>query len=153
MTFWRAGHFVPQPTVFMADYTLQGLSLDVSLNYAMDWELFLRLSREYAFFHIPECLARFRIHEGTKSSEGDMRFQSEQFRISRRYWSPGLRSLQYALEYRLLPLTRILRRIPRLMRSCLRRLLPEQGYETLKHLKRRLLPRCNCRIREEDRYL
>ena len=153
ITFWRKGHFVPQPTVFMADYTLRDLSLDVSLQYAMDWDLFLRLSRQYTFFHIPECLARFRIYAGTKSSEGDMRFQAEQLKISQSYWKPGLQSLQYGLEYHLSPLTGILRKAPWFMRGCLRKLLPEQGYDTLKHLKRRLLPRRNCRIREEDRYL
>ncbi|MGA1791069.1 MAG: glycosyltransferase family 2 protein [bacterium] len=153
VTFWRKGHFVPQPTVFMADYTLRDLSLDVSLQYAMDWDLFLRLSRQYTFFRIPECLARFRIYAGTKSSEGYMRFQSEQLKISRRYWKPGLQSLQYGLEYGLSPLTGILRRIPWYMRQCLIKFLPEQGYGTLKQIKQRLLPRRNCRIREEDRYL
>ena len=46
----------------------QGNYLSNSLHYAMDLEFFLRLSDEgYKFSHLPEVLADFRVHAGSKS--------------------------------------------------------------------------------------
>jgi glycosyltransferase involved in cell wall biosynthesis len=153
ITFWRKNYFIPQPTVFMADYTLRNISLNVSLRYVMDWELYLRLSGNYPFSHIRKCLARFRIYNGTKSSGGERMFKWEQFIISKGYWKPGIQTMQYRLEYCLAPMIGTLKRIPFFTRRFLKKLLKDATYYKLRQIKRRLIPRYGCQIREEDRYI
>ena len=141
ITFWRRNAFIPQPTVFMARDTLRDIRLDESLRYVMDWELYLRLSAKYPFFHIPACLAEFRIHPGAKTSEGERRFRAEQILISKRYWNPGFQSIHYGLEYALAPLADFIQNIPWFMRRLMKRLLTDRTYATLRNIKRRWLPK------------
>lgn len=153
ITFWRKNYLIPQPTVFMADYILRNISLNVSLRYVMDWELYLRLSKGYPFSHIQECLAKFRIYKGTKSSEGERMFKAEQIIISKDYWKPGIQTMQYWLEYYLAPITDTLKGIPLLIRRSLKKILKDTTYYKLRRIKRRLIPRYGCQIREEERYI
>jgi len=153
LAFWRGGYLIPQQTVFMSRHTLRDITLDPSLRYAMDWELYLRLSMRYPFFPIPEVLARFRMHGKAKTAGGARRFEHEQIRVSVRYWRPGLQTLRYRIEYLLSPLVHGICGIPWCVRRFLGWLLPEQAYERLREIKRRLIPRHGCPIREEERYL
>ncbi|MGA1794639.1 MAG: glycosyltransferase family 2 protein [bacterium] len=153
LAFWRGGYLIPQQTVFMSRHTLRDISLDASLRYAMDWELYLRLSMRYPFVPIPEVLARFRMHGLAKTAGGARRFAREQLRISMGYWEPGLQTIRYRIEYLLAPVIQGVCGIPRCVRRVLGWLLPEQTYDMLRGIKRRLLPRHGCPIREEERYL
>jgi len=140
ITFWRRNFLIPQQTVFMADYTLKNMGLDVSLRYVMDWDLYVRLSKKYPFFYIPESLAKFRIHEETKSAEGERMFKKEHLKIGKRYWKPGLQTMQFCLEYHLSPITDLIRRIPWFIRRLLRKMLKENAYSKLKQIKQRIYP-------------
>jgi len=153
ITFWRRSFLIPQQAVFMARYTLQNMCLNISLRYVMDWELYLRLSQKYPFFYIPESLARFRIHGASKTAEGERMFNREFLRESRRYWKPGIQTMQFRFEYSLFPIIYAIKRIPWLIRRLLRKLLRDKTYDRLRQIKRRILTRQGCQIREEERYI
>ncbi|XDD45039.1 glycosyltransferase family 2 protein [Leptospira sp. WS39.C2] len=59
-----------QPTVFLkADVLSKVGYLNESLGYCMDYEYWLRISKENSFWFLPEILACTRIHENTKTSQ------------------------------------------------------------------------------------
>ncbi|TGM80943.1 glycosyltransferase family 2 protein [Leptospira bouyouniensis] len=59
-----------QPTVFLKSEVLSKIGfLNESLGYCMDYEYWLRISKESTFIFLPEILACTRIHENTKTSQ------------------------------------------------------------------------------------
>jgi len=79
-------NFISQPAVFFRkDAFLSAGKLDLSLGYAMDYDLWIRLSRlgEPAVIH--EDLALFRLHSGSKSIRNYQNLFSEQYRVHERY--------------------------------------------------------------------
>lgn len=84
---WTRASEFHQPGVFFsrAAYESEG-GVDESFRYAMDYDLFCRLLRHAPAVLVPEPLARFRYHAGSKTgAEGDL-FLLERHRSSRRYW-------------------------------------------------------------------
>jgi len=86
-------NFIPQPTVFFRRRALGQVGwLDESLEYAMDYDLWLRLGRAGRAVYLPRVLARFRVHPGSKTGGCPERFWPEIRRVSRRhgggFWSP-----------------------------------------------------------------
>ena len=62
-------NLIPQPTVFFRRQILQTTGLlDATLHYIMDYEFWIRVGRRHKIQRIPSVLARFRVHQGTKSS-------------------------------------------------------------------------------------
>lgn len=60
--------YIPQPSTFVRRSAWEragGLRED--LRYAMDLDLWLRLSRHGAFVHLPEILSEFRLHPASKT--------------------------------------------------------------------------------------
>jgi glycosyltransferase involved in cell wall biosynthesis len=56
--------------------------LDERLNYAMDLEFFIRLSRRgYRFMHVPEVLADFRLHPNSKTCSSPDQQQAEHLQV------------------------------------------------------------------------
>ena len=60
--------------------------LDNSLRYEMDRDFLIRMLSRYPIFYTDTIIARFRIHDYSKSGKELYRFYAERSRISRRYW-------------------------------------------------------------------
>lgn len=60
--------YMRQPTVFVRREALERAGfLDVNLRYAMDHDLYIRICRHFAAWRIPQVLASFRFHAGSKT--------------------------------------------------------------------------------------
>lgn len=75
--------------------------LDETLHYAMDFDLFLRVSSIKTVQYINENLAEIRIQPDAKTTDGLVHFRKEHLKIARRYnasiFSKGIRSDIYVI--------------------------------------------------------
>jgi glycosyltransferase involved in cell wall biosynthesis len=79
------GNLVPQPTAFVRREVLDRVGfVDVDLHYAMDYDLWIRIGREYPVLHVDEYWAEFRLHPAAKSVALVRAFGREERAISRR---------------------------------------------------------------------
>lgn len=62
----RRGCFIEQPALFFRQHVLEDARLDPDLEFAMDYEFWLRLGTEYEFHHVSDVLAGDRNHPGRK---------------------------------------------------------------------------------------
>jgi len=61
-------NFICQPATFFRKQALGRVGgMDVNLHYSMDYDLWIRLSKEYAFGYVEEFLAAYRLHEDSKT--------------------------------------------------------------------------------------
>lgn len=74
--------FLEQPAVFFRKKVVESHQLDVSLKVAIDYEYWLRISKECRFYHLPRVLAADRNHAQRISvaQSGELRKVSEQIR-------------------------------------------------------------------------
>jgi glycosyltransferase involved in cell wall biosynthesis len=80
---------IAQPTVFFRRSLLDRVGyLDESLNYVMDYDFWLRASRETRFVHVDRVLAQFRHHGESKTVAEWSRFFREARRVARRHGGP-----------------------------------------------------------------
>ncbi len=80
-----AGCFVCQPSVFMRASALREVDyLDTSLDYCMDYDLWIRLSRLGPFVHTPAFLATSRLHASSKSAEQQLEARCEAVQMTHR---------------------------------------------------------------------
>ena len=78
--------FIPQPTVFMRKSVLDRVGLvDTDLHFAMDLDLWVRIAMGGRVDFIPEILARYRLHDGTKTVSSREAFEREGIRVKERY--------------------------------------------------------------------
>ena len=66
-------NFIPQPATFFrhsAYEAIGGLALD--LHYVMDYDLWIRLGREFPVTQVPDVLARIRLFPDTKTASGGL---------------------------------------------------------------------------------
>ncbi len=94
----------PQPSVFFSKVALQKVgSLDVSLHYSMDHDLWLRLIRFYNFTYLPKIISNFRFHDSSKSfSKNEVeKFYPECYRnfLSALSYLPLFKRLKYRFKY------------------------------------------------------
>jgi hypothetical protein len=89
----RRGNYLAQPAVFFRRGIFADLGyLDESLDYGMDYDLWLRL-RGTRVVYVPRTLASFRWHPDSKSSSGQLRSWNEFLLIVRRHgggWTPEI---------------------------------------------------------------
>jgi glycosyltransferase involved in cell wall biosynthesis len=89
----RRGNYIAQPAVFLRKRVFASVGyLDESLEYGMDYDLWLRL-RGHTVAYVPRTLARFRWHTDSKSARGQARSWNEFLRIVRRHgggWTPHI---------------------------------------------------------------
>lgn len=85
--FWEARSIPTQPALFFRKKLLEIHGyLDPSLYYAMDYDLWLRFSRDNHFYHIDQFFANYRFHPNSKGGDQKMdRFLPEWRRVFRRY--------------------------------------------------------------------
>lgn len=88
LRFWKDYFCPPQPAIFFKRSVIDEIGgVDESLNYAMDLDLWLRISLKYKFKFIDEVLAGYLIHESSKSGsdEGFIKFFPEWKQVSLKY--------------------------------------------------------------------
>jgi glycosyltransferase involved in cell wall biosynthesis len=77
LRYWKA-YFIPQPSTFIPGDLFRKNLLNESLNYVMDWDLWLRLSLKYKFIYLNKTLSRFKIHYESKWGKSESKFLEEQ---------------------------------------------------------------------------
>jgi glycosyltransferase involved in cell wall biosynthesis len=89
----RRGNYIAQPAVFMRRGIFMQIGyLDESLEYAMDYDLWLRL-RDLNVVYVPRLLASFRWHAESKSASSQLLAWREFLRILGKHgggWTPEL---------------------------------------------------------------
>ena len=103
----RHGNYIAQPAVFLRRRLLDQIGgLDESLDYGMDYDLWLRM-RGRRITYAPRVLARFRWHPSSKSARGQLQSWNEFLLIVRRHgggWTP---EIAYAFVRCLITIARI----------------------------------------------
>jgi glycosyltransferase involved in cell wall biosynthesis len=91
---WRlANHsdYILQPTVFFRREALFECGLlDESLNWGLDWELWIRMGKRFPFSYTDHIQAAGRIYGDTKTATGGFRRMQEIYRILHRHGVKGL---------------------------------------------------------------
>jgi glycosyltransferase involved in cell wall biosynthesis len=99
---WK-GYTIPQPAVFFHRSVYESCGgMDETLYFALDYDLFLRYSREFRFHPVDALWATYRLHSDSKTrelSQGELLGQS--MVVSRRYWGlpSGMRYWGYLFSY------------------------------------------------------
>ncbi|MGR6807352.1 glycosyltransferase family 2 protein [Sphaerotilus natans] len=84
-------NFIPHPATFVRrDWMEAAGGFDVGLRYAMDYDLWLRLSARGDPVCLPEALAAFRQHPGSLSSSNRLAAFLEDHEVRMRHVGPGL---------------------------------------------------------------
>jgi glycosyltransferase involved in cell wall biosynthesis len=79
-------NFISQPAVFWRrEFGERVGPLDESLHYTMDYDLWLRMGRESPPLFMDRVLARFRLHESSKTGQVSRQQFDEQYRVACRY--------------------------------------------------------------------
>lgn len=109
----RVHNYIAQPAVFLRRRAFDRIGLlDPSLNWTMDWDLWIRVSRAGEVRRIPGALACMREYPATKTGSGGWRRFREVTRLLRRHgagrWPPAysvylFNGLDWALRSALLP--------------------------------------------------
>lgn len=88
------GDYILQPTVFMRKSAVEEVNfLDTGLNWAMDWDLWIKIGKKFKIGYMPEFIANSRIYGDTKTSVGGLKRFKELARLMRRHgkrrYTPG----------------------------------------------------------------
>ncbi len=95
--------FICQPSTFFTRSAFYGAGgLDKTLNYNMDFDLWLRLSKKYAVRYVPECMSTYRLHRASKtvSDASALEFMDEILRTVFKHfaWAPINRVYAYCFH-------------------------------------------------------
>lgn len=87
--------FILQQTTFFRRDTLEAVGyLDESLNWAMDWDLFIQIGKRFQVDYLPQYLANLREYQAAKTASGGIPRLRELARVMRRHGSrrypPGI---------------------------------------------------------------
>src|SRR5579862_6343243 len=83
--------YLVQPAVFFRRDAVESVGgLDASLNWAMDYDLWLKLAKKGKFVYLPIVLANYRWLGGSKTAGGGMERIEEVRRVAMRHGAPGL---------------------------------------------------------------
>ncbi|MBT0653841.1 glycosyltransferase family 2 protein [Geomobilimonas luticola] len=88
-----SANIVCQPAAFFRRQAFTAVGgLDVTLHFAMDYDLWIRIGRRFSCHHIPRMLATYRLHETSKTISSDtlIRNSEESLGVTRRHfgWAP-----------------------------------------------------------------
>jgi hypothetical protein len=85
------GDYIIQPAAFFSRQAYQSVGgLDKSLNWAMDWDLWIRLARRYEVLYMERDLASYRWLGSNKTAEGGFDRLKEVEEVAGRYGCNGL---------------------------------------------------------------
>lgn len=104
LRYWKSGFCPPQPSIFFPSAVLKKVGLlNENLNYAMDLDLWLRMSRITEFVYIPNVLSHYLIHSESKSGSGDgfLKFRKEWKSVCFAHLrdAPIVEKVKFFLEY------------------------------------------------------
>jgi glycosyltransferase involved in cell wall biosynthesis len=95
--------FICQPAVFLRREVVERVGyLDESLQYCMDYDLWIRASRAAPLAHLPEYLATTRLHAETKTLGQRARVHGEILRVVRHHFGAVPPSWVYAYAHAVL---------------------------------------------------
>lgn len=89
----RYGDSILQPATFFKREVIEGEWCDTSLDFAFDWDLFIRLTKNYNFLPVDEIIAGYRMYGENKTAAGGAKRAAELVRVVKRYLGRG--SWQY----------------------------------------------------------
>jgi hypothetical protein len=139
INFWRPKASINQPSFFISTSLIKHHPLNESLHYALDWELWLRLSERHTFSLLPQFLSFFRFYDASKSGGGKKQFFREQIRISRKYWSKNtFRYFQTWIDCHICLLKQPFIKIYIMVKNLINSIIGKKNYEKLKALKKTL---------------
>ena len=97
--------YILQPTAFFRRTALEAVGhVDETLDWCMDWDLWIRIGRRARVRYVPAEMASVRVHPATKTSRGALRHYREVVRVVRRYTTrrlpPSLVILGFGALYR-----------------------------------------------------
>lgn len=87
--YWSTGGMtINQPSVFFRREIISEFKpvMDTSLHYAMDYDLWLRITLEHKIHVVDGYWANYRFHDASKSGLGFEDFLPEWYAVSKRYW-------------------------------------------------------------------
>jgi hypothetical protein len=85
------GDYIIQPAAFFSRESYQSVGgLDKSLNWAMDWDLWIRLDQKFELLYIEKTMASYRWLGSNKTAEGGFDRIEEVEAVARRYGCKGL---------------------------------------------------------------
>lgn len=87
--YWSTGGMtINQPSVFFRKDVIDKFKpvLDTSLHYAMDYDLWLRITMDHDIHVVDGYWANYRFHDSSKSGLGFSDFLPEWYSVSKRYW-------------------------------------------------------------------
>jgi glycosyltransferase involved in cell wall biosynthesis len=87
--YWSTGGMtINQPSVFFRKSVIDKFDpvLDTTLHYAMDYDLWLRITLEHEIRVVDGYWANYRFHDSSKSGLGFGDFLPEWYAVSKRYW-------------------------------------------------------------------
>lgn len=87
--YWVTGGMtINQPSVFFRRNIISDFEpvLDQNLHYAMDYDLWLRITRDHKICVVDGHWANYRFHDSSKSGLGFEAFLPEWYSVSKRFW-------------------------------------------------------------------
>ena len=87
--YWSTGGMtINQPSVFFRKDVIDNYNpvLDTNLHYAMDYDLWLRITSDHEIHVVDGYWANYRFHDSSKSGLGFDDFLPEWYAVSQRYW-------------------------------------------------------------------
>ncbi len=82
---------IVQPTAFWRREVWETVGeLDTALHYALDYEYWMRVARQFELVYLPVCLARERLYGGAKTARGQLERLHEIELVARRHGGSGL---------------------------------------------------------------
>jgi glycosyltransferase involved in cell wall biosynthesis len=85
--FWLRWYWLNHPSTFYRRRLFEEIGpVDASLHYAMDYDLYLRVSRRYPFHDLDLLTTRMRVHPDAKTSQGWDNFAADVRRTMAKVW-------------------------------------------------------------------
>jgi glycosyltransferase involved in cell wall biosynthesis len=86
-------NFICQPSAFFRNEVFEAVGgLDETLNFAMDYDLWIRVGKQFPCRYIPDYLSMYRLHDASKTiSDDNLQANSEEgLRLAMKYfgWAP-----------------------------------------------------------------
>jgi glycosyltransferase involved in cell wall biosynthesis len=139
IAFWRSKKTINQPSFFLSLELMKEYRLNNTLHYALDWDLWLRLSCNYDFILFPHFLSFFRFYQASKSGSGNKSFFKEQILISKKYWDLNkLRYFRMWVSYKWNLIKRFFLKIYLIIKSYICFIIGKRNYNLLKNIKNRI---------------
>lgn len=132
--------YILQPTVFMKKNSLFDVGLlDTSLNWCMDWDLWIRFAKRYRILYVPVLFAKLRVYRSTKTYSGGFGRFKEIMHVMRKHGNKryplgffvyGQDTLENIIKERLPKLYDFLLKYPLLGLRCLigKKIHKKQGF-------------------------